>query len=290
MIKGTVRGQQLVVEHPLIVADTIDYLEARFNFVTSDWFGLAKWVHFTQGDIVYDIKLGADMIEKNQHLNLSSGEWSVYLHGNEYKDGKVIERITTNAAIITVVKCGALDGEPFGEIPASITEQILAELQQLKEDVAGGEIPIDVIEAAVNKYLEENPIGLEETDPTIYDWAKQPEKPEYTVEEIEGAEPIVEFVNVKGTDFLFEAGNKYIAEIEGNCKIRAKTPLNLEVDNTILVYAYFPSIVSVDWGSDVLFYGDAIPEIKDGYCDIIFTYEPTAQKWCVGVISKGAVE
>ena len=289
MIKGIVRGQQLTIEHPLIVSGTIDYLTATFNFITSDWFGLAKWAHFTQGDIVYDIKLGADRIEKNQHLNLADGEWKVYLHGNEYKDGEIIERITTNTATLNVVKSGTLNGEPFPKIPASVAEQIFAEIEQLKKDVAGGDIPIEVIKEAVNKYLEENPIEFEETDPTIYDWAKKPAKPEYTAEEV-GAEPIVEFVEVTGNDFLFETGNKYIATIDKDCKIRAKMPLNFDVDNTILVYARFASAVSVDWGSDVLFYGDTIPEIKEGYCDIIFTFEPTAQKWCIGVISKGAVE
>lgn len=50
----------------------------------------------------------------------------------------------------------------------------------------GGEISAELIEQAVKNYLEANPI--EETDPTVPEWAKQPEKPEYTAEEV-GAQP-----------------------------------------------------------------------------------------------------
>lgn len=38
------------------------------------------------------------------------------------------------------------------------------------------------IEQTIEDYLEANPI--EETDPTVPDWAKQPEKPKYTAEEV----------------------------------------------------------------------------------------------------------
>jgi hypothetical protein len=288
MIKGTVRGQQLVVEHPLIVSDTLDYLEAQFSFLTSDWFGLAKWVHFTQGDVVYDIKLGADRVEKNQHLNLTDGRWDVYIHGNEFKDGNVVERITTNIATINVIKCGALDGEPFAEIPATVVEQIYADLDKLREDVAGGEIPVEVIENAVNKYLKEHP--LEETDPNVYPWAKEPEKPKYTADEV-GAEPMVELIGLKESDsLLLSANNKYYATITGDCQIVAEQPNNTGIDNTTLLYARFTDDVSVVWGSNVLFYNGEIPEIKTGCFDIIFTFEPNVQKWCIGVIPKGAVE
>lgn len=76
----------------------------------------------------------------------------------------------------------------------------------------GGEISAEVIEQAVKNYLEANPI--EETDPTVPDWAKQPEKPEYTAEEI-GAQPKGEYLteipeNLATKDFVTEK----IAEAE----------------------------------------------------------------------------
>ena len=45
-----------------------------------------------------------------------------------------------------------------------------------------------VIEEVIGKYLQNNPIISEETDPTVPEWAKQPNKPTYTAEEV-GALP-----------------------------------------------------------------------------------------------------
>ena len=46
----------------------------------------------------------------------------------------------------------------------------------------GGGVSDEKIAEAVNAYLEEHP--LDETDPTVPDWAKQPEKPSYTALEV----------------------------------------------------------------------------------------------------------
>lgn len=46
----------------------------------------------------------------------------------------------------------------------------------------------DAIKNAVDEYLENNPIHVKETDPTVPEWAKQPAKPSYTAEEV-GALP-----------------------------------------------------------------------------------------------------
>ena len=46
----------------------------------------------------------------------------------------------------------------------------------------GGGVSDEKIAEAVNAYLEEHP--LDETDPTVPDWAKHPEKPSYTAEEV----------------------------------------------------------------------------------------------------------
>lgn len=135
MIAGFIRGQTLRLSVPLIVADTIDYLTAKFLFQSSDWDGLEKWAHFAKGDAAYDVPLTDDQITEDAHLNLFAGEWKVYLHGNRFADGKVVERITTNVAILRVEATGTLDGEPFPEIPASETERILARLARLE---AGG--------------------------------------------------------------------------------------------------------------------------------------------------------
>lgn len=138
MIYGEILRQRLKLINEHVVADTIDYLEMKFTFATDDWDGLEKWVHFAKKGEVYDIRLTDDCIRKEDHLNLSAGLWKVYLHGNEFADGKVVERITTCVETLQVLPTGTLDGEPFPEMPASVTEQILARLTELEENGVGG--------------------------------------------------------------------------------------------------------------------------------------------------------
>lgn len=133
MIKGFVQGQMLKLAGTHIVSDTLDYLVARFSFFGDDWTGLHKWVHLQKGDQLYAIKLMDDATRKEDHLNLSAGEWSVWLHGNEAVDGQVIERITTNACTFTVEQSGALEGEVFSQLPASEVEQLDARIAALED-------------------------------------------------------------------------------------------------------------------------------------------------------------
>ena len=138
MLYADIHRQRLKLVNEHVVADTIDYLEMKFNFRTDDWGGLTKWAHFANGDTVYDIPLTDDCIRKEDHLNLSAGVWKVYLHGNEFADGKVVERITTCVENLRVYPTGSLDGEPFPEMPASVTEQILARLEDIEQNGTGG--------------------------------------------------------------------------------------------------------------------------------------------------------
>lgn len=128
MIIGYVKGQELKITQPVIVADTIDYLTALFTFSTADWLNTEKWAHLKQGEMVYDVMLTDDKILKTDHLNLADGEWEIYLHGNRFVDGEVTERITTEVVKITVGKSGVLNGEPLPEIPATEAERINAKL------------------------------------------------------------------------------------------------------------------------------------------------------------------
>ncbi len=138
MLYADIHRQRLKLVNEHVVADTIDYLEMKFNFRTDDWGGLSKWAHFANGDTVYDIPLTDDCIRKEDHLNLSAGVWKVYLHGNEFADGKVIERITTCVENLRVYPTGSLTGEPFPEMPASVTEQILARLEDIEQNGGTG--------------------------------------------------------------------------------------------------------------------------------------------------------
>lgn len=50
------------------------------------------------------------------------------------------------------------------------------------------DISKEEIQNAVNSYLEKNPVSIEEEDPTVPEWAKQPKRPTYTAKEV-GALP-----------------------------------------------------------------------------------------------------
>ena len=166
MITGFIKGQQLNISAPLIVADTIDYLTADFHFQTSDWQGTTKWAHFSQGDTVYDIKLADDKIDRSAHLNLASGEWSVYLHGNN-SDGM---RITTEPQTITVKNTGALNGEPLPELPLGVAEQLSANIGDIgKLETEAKKSLVDAINEAYlyGKGLKgEDGVGVESVEQT----------------------------------------------------------------------------------------------------------------------------
>lgn len=137
MINGEIFSQRLKLVNEHVVSDTINYLEVAFSFKTDDWDGLEKWAHFARDSEVYDIRLTDDHIRKEDHLNLSAGKWKVYIHGNEFRGGEVVQRVTTNMATLYVEPTGALNGEPFPEMPASVTEQILARLEDVEQNGGG---------------------------------------------------------------------------------------------------------------------------------------------------------
>ena len=149
MISGDIHRQRLSLVNEHIVAETIDYLEAKFNFKTNDWDGLEKWAHFSCKDTVYDIPLTDDGIRKEDHLCLSAGEWSFYLHGNRSVNGTVCERITTNTEILHVLPTGMLDGEPFPKLPVSAAERLFARVSRL-ETLCSAQTA-DTAESVVNR-------------------------------------------------------------------------------------------------------------------------------------------
>lgn len=90
--------------------------------------------------------------------------------------------------------------------------QIMARLDDLEEM----QDP-EAIKNAVDEYLANNPIRVEEKDPTVPNWAKQPTKPKYTAQEVKA----VATVNGNEPD---ENGN---VEIENSDSGLTKTEKNL---------------------------------------------------------------
>ena len=125
LLRFTVRNQRLSGGRIRLVSDSIDYVEAFFDFRTEDWEGLSKWAHFSKGEVTYDINLAEDRITKDMHLNLDEGTWEVKLHGTDFAGTM---RITTDTAFVIVEAFG--EGfNPLPDIPLSAAEQIDAKAQ-----------------------------------------------------------------------------------------------------------------------------------------------------------------
>lgn len=111
-------GQTIRFTSPVIAANSRDYLTARFHFSGEEWEGCSKWAHFRQGETVYDLNLENDEIGSGMHLNLSLGQWEVYLTGHREET-----RITTVPVLLQVRESGLID-EPLHQIPLSVAEQV----------------------------------------------------------------------------------------------------------------------------------------------------------------------
>ena len=125
MMEFYVSGQSLKMFTPVTAADSLKYLTAQFHFTDDDWDGYTRWAHFRKGETVYDIELdGEDCITEEDALNLTAGEWEIYLTGT-----KDAARLTTIVVILTVKESGLVDA-PLHVLPQSVAEQIDAKAAQ----------------------------------------------------------------------------------------------------------------------------------------------------------------
>ena len=125
MMEFYVSGQSLKMFTPVIAADSLKYLTAQFHFTDNDWDGYTRWAHFRKEETVYDIELdGNDAITEEDALNLTAGEWEIYLTGT-----KDTARLTTVVVILTVKESGLIDA-PLHMLPQSVAEQIDAKAAQ----------------------------------------------------------------------------------------------------------------------------------------------------------------
>ena len=105
MLTAIVKGQQLQLRTPLIVADSINYITAKFTF-DEDWEGRAVTAFFTQGDKTIPATVVNDEITAEQGINLTAGTWEVKLTGV-----KGDSRITAGPVKITALPFGSTEGE-----------------------------------------------------------------------------------------------------------------------------------------------------------------------------------
>lgn len=131
-VQFTVRNQRIRrTDNFYVVADSHDYLYAKFSFGTPEWDGLEKTAIFSKkdGDTAYEMLIEQDGTCKVPHEVLSGeGTVEVSVFGGSL--------ITVDNAIIKVFKSGYRDDLESSTDPTpSIYEQILEHVQNL-EDIA----------------------------------------------------------------------------------------------------------------------------------------------------------
>lgn len=91
------------------------------------------------------------------------------------------------SASATVYVDERIPGTALG-VPPDYVAPLLDRIAEIVAGAGGGNVSPEQIQQAVESYLDENPIKIDEKDPTVPDWAKQPGKPAYTAQEV-GAMP-----------------------------------------------------------------------------------------------------
>lgn len=129
----TANHQSLTAEYLPLAAESVQYLTAKVVCETEDWTGREIKAMFGQGCTVYEVSVTDGEITAKQQLNLSAGDWRVWLVGNSARDGEVIPRITTNVAHISVAPTGGTEGNPFPAIPPTAEEQLRADMGNLAD-------------------------------------------------------------------------------------------------------------------------------------------------------------
>ena len=142
----------------------------------------------TSGNTEYKIRAKVTTRSKPEGYNSDDSTFAAILKTvNEIADDKVTRPLIAKVGQVLSVKATDESGKPT-EFEA--TDQ-------------GGGVSDEKIAEAVGTYMEANPI--EETDPTVPDWAKQPNKPTYTADEV-GALPDTTKIPSKTSDLQNDSG------------------------------------------------------------------------------------
>lgn len=126
MLTGIIRGQRLILRTPLVVADSINYLTAKFAF-DADWKGRVITAYFVCGDKTITAELTSGEITAAQGINLTAGRWELKLSGI-----KADSRVTAGPVWFDVLPFGAADGE-LPDISLTQYEQLLAKIGDMDE-------------------------------------------------------------------------------------------------------------------------------------------------------------
>ena len=161
MLTATVRGQQLQLRTPLIVADSINYITARFAF-DKDWDGRSITAFFVQKNTVITALVQNNEITAEQGINLTAGTWEVKLTGV-----KGDSRITAGPVKITALPFGSTEGGELPDISPTQYEALLGMIGDLSDLTT---VAKETLVAAINEAATTGTGGGTsfETDETLY--------------------------------------------------------------------------------------------------------------------------
>lgn len=137
-----------------VVAKSKNYVKAKFEFLTDDWNGLIKTAIFTiNGRDTYHVLLDNDECLVPWEV-LEEGTVSVSVFGGDL--------ITVDKVYFTVSSTGYKDGG----VPSDPTPAIYQQIIKMIEDIEHETVPEEVIEKAVQDYLDKHPIeaGISEEE------------------------------------------------------------------------------------------------------------------------------
>lgn len=143
--------------------------KVQFSFDTS-WEGLNKTAVFRCMDITKDVlNIDSEVTVPHEALVRSGSPLYVGVYGTNAADDLVIP---TRWATVGIVYSGAdPSGDPSTERSPDVWEQLQNQINELKNQGADA----DAIKQAVDAYMAANPPA--ESDPTVPEWAKQPNPP-----------------------------------------------------------------------------------------------------------------
>ena len=178
----TANHQSLTAKYLPLAAESVQYLTAKVVYETDDWTGREIKAMFGQGCTVYEVPVTGGEITAKQQLNLTAGDWRVWLVGNSARDGEVIPRITTNMAHISVAPTGGTEGSLFPTIPPTAEEQLRADMGNLADLTTEDK---SSLVAAINEVRQTGGVQSDwnQNDETQLDYVKN--RPFYTGDPVE---------------------------------------------------------------------------------------------------------
>ena len=188
---------------PKIVGDNVDLSDCYIfvNYYTAK--GLPG--KYTAKDVKVDGENITFSWELKQHIFDANEDTSIYF-AVEAKNKDKVEVFITSPATGKAKETIDTDTE-IEETHADVILDLISRVDTLEKKP----ISEEQIEKSVKSYLEKNPI--EETDPTVPEWAKEEEKPTYTAEEV-GALPDTTEIPKNLSDLQDDAEHRTVTDTE----------------------------------------------------------------------------